>query len=311
MSLFPLFVPSGKSSVGVLMKLAYPAAAIALFLLVALTTYLQQGLDRRFEQSMVRIEELAQLPRGEVLKPALLGYHHLGADVLWLRTLQVLGKKRNSADEYTWIYHAIDVITTLDPQYAYAYYVGGVALTNLADRVDLSNRLLEKGHRENSNEWNLPFLLGYNYYFVLDDAAKGAEYIGRAARTAGAPSFLPGLATRMYAEAGNPDVALEFLEALWKDNPDLAVREKLAIRAKEVLIERDLRALEEAVKQFRLKYAKLPARLSDLIFSGYLTTIPDEPLGGAYHLDSETGKVSSSSRSTRLKVFRKDKELGL
>lgn len=311
MNLSSFSVPSGKSPLNVLAKLAYPGAAVVLFLLVALATYLQQGLDRQTDQSNVRIEELAQLPRGEVLRPALLGYHHLGADMLWLRTLQVLGKKRNSADDYAWIYHAIDVITTLDPQYAYAYYVGGVVLTNLADRVDLSNRLLEKGNRENPNEWNLPFLIGYNHYFVLGDAAKGAEYIGRAARTTGAPSFLPGLATRMYAEAGNPDVALQFLEALWKDNPDLAVREKLAIRAKEVLIERDLRTIEGAIEQFRRKHAKLPARLSDLVSSGYLAAIPEEPFGGTYQLDSKTGRVSSSSRSTRLKVFRKDKEIGL
>ena len=84
MSLFFPSVPSAKSPLSVLKNLACPAAAVALLLLVALMTYLQQNLDRRSDQSIVRIEELAQLPRGEVLKPALLGYHHLGADVLWL-----------------------------------------------------------------------------------------------------------------------------------------------------------------------------------------------------------------------------------
>jgi tetratricopeptide (TPR) repeat protein len=290
-------------------KFVYMTAVAALLSLVTLVTWLQHSLDRRLDQQVMRIEELAQLPRGEYLKPALLGYHHLGADILWMKTLQVLGKKHNSADDYVFIYHALDVITTLDPQYAYPYYVGGVVLTNLGNRVDLSNQLLEKGHGENPNEWNLPFLLGYNHYFHLGDAAKGAEYIGRAARTTGAPSFLPGLATRMYAEAGDPDVALQFLEALWKDNPDLAVREKLAIRANEIIIERDLRTLEVAVVQFRQKHAKLPARLSDLVSSGYLTAIPEEPFGGIYQLDSATGEVSSSSRSTRLKVYRKDKEM--
>ena len=79
----------------------------------------------------------------------------------------MLGKKRNTADEYEWIYHALDVITTLDPQYDYAYYVGVSLLTNLANRVDLSNRLLEKGFRENPTVWNIPFLLGYNHYLLL------------------------------------------------------------------------------------------------------------------------------------------------
>lgn len=273
--------------------------------------FLQQTLDERIDREALKIEELSQLPRGEFLKPALLGYHHLGADVLWLNMLQVLGKKRNTADEYEWIYHAIDVITTLDPRYAYAYYIGGVVLTSLADRVDLSNRILEKGCRENPEEWNLPFLLGYNHYFVLGDAAKGAESIGRAARIPGAPTFLPGLATRMYAEAGNPDVALEFLEALWKENPDVVIREKLATRAKEVVIERDVRSLERAVQRYREKHGRYPARLTDLIDEGQLTAIPEEPFGGAYLLDAKTGRVTSSTHPERLKVFRRDLEGGV
>jgi len=149
-------------------------------------------LDQRLDRDVARIEELAQLPRGEYLKPMLLGYQHVGADFLWLQLLQVLGKKKTTADEYEWIYHALDVITTLDPQYDYAYYVGGVVLTNLANRTDLSNRLLEKGFAANPAIWNLPFLLGYNYYFILGDAARGADYMAAAAKLPGGPSYCRG-----------------------------------------------------------------------------------------------------------------------
>jgi tetratricopeptide (TPR) repeat protein len=279
--------------------------------ILALVGTLQLSLDKRIDAHAMKAEELAHLPKGESLKPAMLGYHHLGADMLWLQLLQVLGKKKNTASEYEWIYHAVDVITTLDPQYAYAYYVGGVVLTNYANRIDLSNRLLEKGHRENPGEWNLPFLLGYNHYFGLGDAAKGAEYIQIASRTSHAPDFLPGLATRMYAEAGNPDVALLFLEALWKENPELAIREKLEDRAKEVLIERDLRSLDQAVAQFRSQHHEFPKQLDDLVTKGYVTRIPQEPFGGSYRLDGETGQVTSSTHPDRLKVFRRDLESGI
>jgi hypothetical protein len=181
----------------------------------------------------------------------------------------------------------------------------------LANRVDLSNNLLEKGFKENPTVWNLPFLLGYNYYFVLGDAAKGADYIERAARTSGAPDFLPGLATRMHAEAGNPEVALKFLEALWKENPDLVVREKLETRAKEVMIERDLRILEQAIGLYQKQYRAYPKTLTELVSAGYLTQIPEEPFGGSYLMDSQTGQVTSSTHPTRLKVFRRDLESGM
>ena len=268
---------------------------------------LQQTLDQRLDRDATRIEELAQLPRGEYLKPMLLGYQHAGADLLWLQLLQVLGKKKTSADEYEWIYHTLDVITTLDPQYDYAYYVGGVVLTNLAHRTDLSNRLLEKGFDANPTVWNLPFLLGYNYYFILGDAARGAEYMAAAAKLPGGPSYLPGLASRMYAEANNPEVALQLLKALWLQTQDQEMREVLENRAKEIIIELDIQALESARDAYRAKQGHLPGSLNDLVISGEVGRIPDEPLGGAYSIDTRTGEISSSTHPTRLKVFRLDK----
>jgi len=277
---------------------------LVLFSIVGLQQYLDHRIDRRATQ----VEELARLPHGEYLKPALLGYRNLGADVLWLRLLQVLGKKGNTADEYEWIYHAMDVITTLDPQYDYVYYMGGVVLTNLANRVDLSNRLLEKGFRENPTVWNIPFLLGYNHYFILGDASKAAEYIAASARLPGGPAYLPGLASRMYAEANNPDTALQFLEALWRQTQDEGMREVIAKRAKEVMIERDIRVLESAVQQYRDRQGRYPSSLQELVVGRYVPQLPQEPFGGSYELDSKTGKITSSTHPDRLKVFRLDKQ---
>ena len=280
---------------------------IGALLLLASVGWMQGELDRRQDRMAVQIEGLAQLPKGEYLKPALLGYHHLGADMLWLRLVQVVGKKRNSADEYEWMYHALHVLTTLDPQYAYAYYAGGVILGDLANRPDLSNRLLERGVTANPDVWNIPFLLGYNYYFLLGDPAKGAEYIMEAARRPDGPSYLPGLATRMAAEAGNPDTALVFLETRLQETQDPEMREVLAKRMKEVIIERDLRILERAVDAYRTQYRALPTRLKDLVAAGAVSDLPQEPFGGEYRLNSSTGSVSSSTHPERLKTFFKPK----
>ena len=270
--------------------------------------WLQGELDLRQDRTLVQIESLAQLPKGEYLKPALLGYRHVGADLLWLRLLQVVGKKRNSADEYEWMYHALDVITTLDPQYAYAYYVGGNILGDLANRPDLSIRLLEKGVKANPEVWNIPFLLGYSYYFLLGDAAKGAEYIMQAASLPDRPAYLPGLATRMAAEAGNPETALAFLEARLLDTEDPQTRESLANRVKEVIIERDVHHLEEAVDAYQVQYRALPMTLEDLVAAGTISMLPQEPFGGDYRLDRKTGAVSSSTHPERLRTFFKRKK---
>ena len=308
---FPFTHPAGRSLMTVSTAFHHRSAAIVNqlllgmggILLLACIGWLQGELDRRQDRTVVQIEGLAQLPQGEYLKPALLGYHHLGADLLWLRLVQVIGKKGNSEDEYEWMYHALDVLTTLDPQYAYAYYVGGVTLGDTANRPDLSIRLLEKGANANPEVWNIPFLLGYNYYFLLGDPAKGAEYIMKAASLPDGPSYLPGLATRLAAEAGSPDTAVAFLEARLLETHDPEMREVLANRMKEVIIERDLRMLESAVEAYRTQHRTLPATLTDLVVAGALSSLPQEPFGGDYRLDPKTGSVSSSTHPERLRTY--------
>ncbi|MCP9440972.1 MAG: hypothetical protein NNA20_00115 [Nitrospira sp.] len=266
---------------------------------------LQHHLDRHIDRSVAQIEQLAQLPHGDYLKPALLGYHHLGADVLWLKLVQVIGKRHNTMEDYEWMAHALDVITTLDPHYAYAYYAGGVILGDLANRPDLANRLLIRGHEENPTVWNIPFLLGYNYYFLLADPDRGAYYTMRAAALPGRPAYLPGLATRMAAEAGKPETALAFLDARLKETTDPEMKKFFETRMKEVMIERDIRLLERAIDQYRVRYGRRPPSLATLVEAQVLSALPLEPFGGEYRYDAMTGAVTSSTHPERLKTFHK------
>ena len=270
---------------------------------------LQKALDRRLDHTLIETEQLGSLPKAEYLKPAMLGYHHLGADLLWLRLVQVVGKRSNTAHEYEWLYHALDVITDLDPQYDYAYQVGGIVLTHLANRPDLSNKLLAKGLEPNPTVWQIPFYIGFNYYFYLHDPGYAAEYIARASRIPGPPPFMALLATQLYAEAGNPDTALNFLMAIRHQAPEGWIKEQLETRIKEVIIERDVRMLEKAVSHYREREGHGPAKLNDLLRASDISVLPPEPFGGEYRLDSTTGAISSSTHPERLHVYRRD-EIG-
>jgi hypothetical protein len=273
-------------------------------LVLASMISLQRELDRRVDRAAIQTEELGALPAAEYLKPGLLGYHHLGADLLWLRLIQVVGKKSNTAQEYEWLYHALDVITDLDAQYDYAYQVGGIVLTHLANRVDLSNKLLMKGLEPNPTVWQIPFYLGFNYYFYLHDPSPAADYIARAARIPGPPPFMALLATQLYAEAGNPDTALNFLMAIRTQTPEGWIKEQLETRIKEVTIERDIRLLENGASGYRVRRGHWPHTLSDLLKTGDITALPPEPFGGQYTLDTTTGAISSSTHPERLHIYR-------
>lgn len=270
---------------------------------------LQRELDRRLDRTMIQAEQLRALPPAKYLKPGLLGYHHLGADLLWLRLVQIVGKRSNTGQEYEWLYHALDVITDMDPQYDYAYQVGGIVLTHLANRVDLSNKLLMKGLEPNPAVWQIPFYIGFNYYFYLHDPGNAADYIARASRIPGPPPFMALMATQLYAEAGNPETALNFLMAIRSQAPEGEIKEQLETRIMEVTIERDIRALEEGVSSYREREGHLPHTLRDLLRAGDISALPPEPFGGEYRLDTRTGAITSSTHPERLHVYRRE-EIG-
>ena len=279
-------------------------ASLATASLLAVVLYLQMQLDQRNDQRAGRLESLRLLPRGEVLRPALLGFHHLGADFLWLRIVQVLGEQVVTEKDYEWLYHALDVVTTLDPQYAYIYDAGGTVLAELGNRVELSNQLLQKGFKANPQVWRLPFVLGFNHFFHLQDYVKAGEYMAQAAQIPGRPFYVDILAARLYVEGGSPTLALQYLEAMIQQTTDPQLRGIYTERYKEVLIVRDLQVLDGAVEQYRKVRGSNPQVLADVVTHGFLSSIPDEPFGGEYRLSPQTGAVSSSTHPERLRLYR-------
>lgn len=272
--------------------------------LLAAVLCLQIELDQRHDERSSRIESLRMLPRGEVLRPALMGFHHLGADIIWLRIVQVLGEQVVTEQDYEWLSHALDVVTTLDPQYTYAYDAGGTILAELAHRVDWSNRLLEKGLKANPAAWRLPFTLGFNYFFHLNDYVKAGEYMGQAAKIPGRPLYVDTLAARLYVEGGSPLLALQYMEIMIQQAEDPQLRTIYEDKYKEVLIARDLLTIDRAFARYRQTLGRNPQALADLVKEGYMASVPEEPFGGEYRVDSETGEIISSTHRERLRLHR-------
>jgi hypothetical protein len=156
----------------------------------------------------------------------------------------------------------------------------------------------------NPDVWQLPFYVGYDYFYELHDPVQAAKYLRMASELPGAPVYLPKLAARMTVEAGDPDAALEFLQRLYQQLQDERLRESLVQRMKEVIAERDIRFLEEGVRRYEARYGKLPVSLNDLVTKGIIQQIPKEPLGGVYELKASDGTVASTELRERLRVHR-------
>lgn len=258
----------------------------------------------RLRPPAVRATELSYLPKGPYLKMAVLGYRQIAADLIWLKAIQHFGGRDATRADYRWAYHAADVLTDLDPQFVMAYQATGTVLGVWGGLVHESIAILKKGMRHNPNVWQLPFTVGYDYFYELCDPASAAEYFRQASLLPGAPEYLPKLAARMTVEGGDPDAALEFLERFYQQASDERMREALAQRIKEVLAERDIRFLEEAIRRYQSRYHERPKKLDDLVTGGIISQLPFDPFGGTYQFHSASGTVSSSGLRERLRVYR-------
>jgi hypothetical protein len=270
--------------------------------LIAGLHFFQLQLDQQ-RAATPKLQRFMYLPEGQYLRVAALGYEQVLADLLWIQAIQAMGERKVSEEAGHWIYRALEVITDLDPRFVRVYEAGGIALATLVTHIDESNRILEKGMRYNPDVWRLPFYLGFNYYFEFHDDLKAADYIARASRLPGAPMYLAPFAARLYASAGDPQDAIDFLAQMYAQTTDENIKRVLEQRLKEGVVERDLQLLEETISRYRTLYRRTPQRLEDLVGPSLLRELPHEPFGGHYLYDPQTQSVRSSAMKERLKVY--------
>jgi tetratricopeptide (TPR) repeat protein len=282
-------------------------------ILLVLLSGLIYGAQRQLEH-LGALRPTAQtfryLPKGDDLKLVSLGYDQLIADLLWLKAVQVMGDRGTERSDADYLYQAFDAITTLDPKFDYVYQLGGVFLGVLSGRPELAVQLLSKGVQNNPDLWRLQFYLGFNEFYFLGHFKEAAAAMAKAASLPGRPEYIPFLASRLYAEAHEPALALAFLERMYEESKDEQVRAQLQIRMKEVMIERDVEQLNRAVEQYTARYHREPRDLTELVTGGMVSALPIDPLGGRYYLDPSDHLVKSSSRPEGLRVTLPEQRLG-
>ena len=181
------------------------------------------ALDRRGPLQEVG-EELAYLPSAEYLKPALLGFEHLAADLFWLKCIQYFGKHFEADRRYPKLYRLVDIVTSLDPQFIDAFRLGALFLT-IARRYPEAIAVYEKGIARNPDRWELPHDLGRLYYLELKDYPKALSWWERTDQLSGRPDYIPRFVARLYTQTGHLETALELWQALYDSTDNEWVRE--------------------------------------------------------------------------------------
>ena len=151
-------------------------------------------------------EELRLFPPA-VTRLLALEYRDLVADLIFSRTQSFHGgvlKRGEKLDARTWqgIYQRLDAASQLDPYFVDPYYFGQAVLTWDAQMPREANALLDRGRRYRTEDWVMPFFMGFNAFYFLHDKPQGAAYLMEAARRPGSPSLAGLLAARLSSESG-------------------------------------------------------------------------------------------------------------
>ena len=207
--------------------------------------------------------------------------------------------------EYDHLSELLSTVIRFDPRFVVPYLLGGIVLGDSPDHAGTALDLLVRGGRQFPKEWLFPFYTGYTQYFSLGNPEEGGMALLRAARIPGSPEYIPLLASRMLSEGHRPATALAFLHEMTQRETDPRRKASLEERIRRVEVERDLQLLEGAIAEYTSRFDGPPSELSDLVRSGVLARIPEEPYGGRYFL-APYGRVwSDRAPRERLKVLRK------
>lgn len=245
--------------------------------------------------SSVELQELTLPPF--VSRFLALEFRSVMADYLFVQTTQFYGGRMQSVEEtprgaWIWLYSNLYVVTDLDPYFEDPYYFGNAVLTWGAHMFNQANKLLQKGADARTWDWQLPFYLGFNKFYFLNDNKSGADYLSIASQRPGASSFLPTLAARLYNNAGKTEIAIALLTDFWKNEKNVGLKKMYEVRIDAL---KKILSLEKAVAEYKSKFRKRPASLETLQRVGVVKEIPKDPYGGAFYI-AEDGSIQTTSK---------------
>ena len=220
------------------------------------------------------------------------GFKSVAADFLFMNVCLLSGDKRKKFTDKEWevVVNNIEVIEKLDPYYFDPlYYLGSYVPWMVSKNRELLNKInliLLNGSRY-INDWRLPFLVGFNYFYFLNNRIEAAKYLKIASQMERAPSYLKLLVPRLYAESGRVDLAIAVTYEELKRAKEDEVKTELKKRLRALLA---IKELDRALEVYRKRFGRCPSELQELVNSGVIRTLPKDPYGGKFYI--EKGKCT-------------------
>lgn len=258
--------------------------------------------------------EVLMLSSGKTIKRMSIGLEALASDIYWIRTIQYFGRKlidsgqplssaATSEIQMDLLAPLLNIVVELDPQHIPAYRFGAIFLPERDKSAAIS--LVEKGIRENPNEWRLYQDLGYIYWQAgkasgddrSEDYAKAAYWYDRGSNVPGAPWWMRDLSGLMNIRGGSREAARAVYWS-YANSDDPNIRAQAIGRLKQVQAVEELESINALISQYKHQYGICPddlrvlsSRLRSMRLNLGDDAMPVDPDGFAYAYDKTNCKA--------------------
>lgn len=178
----------------------------------------------------------------EFLKFMDLNFDTLVSDYFWVLFVQETSSSRLAKMHYPYMYKISVIIVSMNPGFNYAYQAAGTLL-GISGKPKKAVKLLKMGMNHLDGNWNIPFLIAFNYFYSLNDPERAAYYLKYAVNMKNSPKYLEFLYMKLLNRSGSFKKALAFLIEMYKNNKNPYIRQIIKYRIyavkKEIALQRE------------------------------------------------------------------------
>ena len=214
-----------------------------------------------------------------------MGDRYLAANLAAIRAL-VVATEKMKPDEFKILAKVQEDVSWLNPAHEDNYYIAFAILSQFGE-LDAAQIILERAGRKRFFDYQPSFFYGFNQWYYKHDPAGAATFMRAAAEKLPDPDqrlTMQNMAARWIDKADDTELAIRVVEAMAKEVERKDFRAYLEQR---VVRLRQLLQIRTAAAIYRERYGRPVSTLQELVDSGTLPALPQDPFGFGFGFDQQ------------------------
>lgn len=222
-----------------------------------------------------------------------MGDRYLAANIAAVRAL-VVATDRMRPEEYRILAKVQEDVSWLNPAHEDNYYIAFAILPQYGE-LDAAQTILARASRARFFDYQPSFFYAFNQWYYKHDPVGAAAWLREAAAKLPDPDqqlTMQNMAARWMDKAQDTELAIRIVEAMAKEARRRDFRAYLEMR---VVRLRQLQQLRMAATTYRERFGKPVPNLQELVNSGILPALPQDPFGFGFGFDPQDNIVLRTS----------------